>query len=67
MTWVESVPEVLHFQRPGGWHCITNLGTEPIELPTGRMVLASDHLAGGQLPPDTTAWLVAGPDPEETT
>ena len=34
LEWVPTDnPEVLHFVRPGGWHCVTNFGTEPVTLP----------------------------------
>ena len=37
---------------------VTNLGTEPMPLPEhDRILLASTPLAGGMLPPDSTAWL----------
>jgi alpha-glucosidase len=26
---------VLHFVRPGGWHCISNFSIEPVALPEG--------------------------------
>lgn len=58
LTWVEGRESILHFIRPGGWHSITNLGTEPIELPPGEVVVASAPLSEGGLPADTTAWIV---------
>jgi alpha-glucosidase len=62
LTWVASGPDTVHFQRPGGWHCITNLGTDPVELPPGEVVLASGPVDGRTLPPDTTAWVVTPAD-----
>jgi alpha-glucosidase len=59
LSWVPSGPHVLHFERPGGWHVITNLGNQTVELPPGSLLLASEHLTDGKLPPDTTAWVVA--------
>ena len=36
LEWVPTDnPQVLHFVRPGGWHCITNFGTDPVPLPEG--------------------------------
>ena len=32
-TWVSSDGPVLHFERPGGWHCVTNFGSDPAPLP----------------------------------
>ena len=58
--WIEeSSADVLHFTRPGGWHCVTNFGTEPLVLPTGTVVLSSVELVAGQLPGDATAWVVS--------
>lgn len=63
LAWAESEPTVVHFRRPNGWTCVTNFGTAPVPLPSGRLVLASGPLDDGLLPPDTTAWLEqeAGP------
>jgi alpha-glucosidase len=58
LEWVESGDEVLHFVRPGGWHCVTNFGSRPVALPAGTVAVSSGPLDGGMLPPDTTAWVV---------
>ena len=59
LTWQKSErPDVLHFVRPGGWHVVTNFGTEPVSLPGGRVLLASGDLPqDGRLPGETTVWL----------
>jgi alpha-glucosidase len=57
MSWVQTGPDVVHFERPGGWHSITNLGARAVELPGGELVLASERITDEKLPPDTTAWL----------
>jgi alpha-glucosidase len=59
MAWLQAPASVLRFDRPGGLETIVNLGSEPIELPTGRpILLASEPLADvGVLPPDTAVWL----------
>jgi alpha-glucosidase len=49
--------QVLHFARPGGWHCVTNFGPAAVPLPPGTVVVASAPLARGRLPADTTAWI----------
>jgi alpha-glucosidase len=57
LTWVETDdPEVLHFVRPGGWHCITNFGSLPIALPDGVVRLSSGQHVPGVLPGETTVW-----------
>jgi alpha-glucosidase len=57
LTWVDSTSDVVHFERPGGWQSITNLGQHPVTLPTGTVVVSSEPTTDGQLPPDTTAWI----------
>jgi alpha-glucosidase len=37
---------------------MTNFGAGSVPLPPGTVILASAPLDGGQLPPDTTAWLL---------
>jgi alpha-glucosidase len=41
-----------------GIRCVVNLGEEPVPLPAGDLVLASDQLTDRVLPPDTAAWLL---------
>ncbi|QHC62125.1 alpha-amylase [Rathayibacter festucae] len=58
LEWRDAQPGVLHFARPNGWHSVTNLGEEPVELPEGEVLLTSaPPLDGGLLPPATTVWL----------
>ncbi len=59
MAWLPAPESVLRFDRPGGLETIVNLGTTPIELPSGRpILLASESLPEvGLLPPDTAVWL----------
>ncbi|WP_336713267.1 glycoside hydrolase family 13 protein [Arthrobacter sp. USHLN218] len=58
LTWADgSADDVLHFVRPGGWHCISNFGSSHVPLPAGTCRISSGPLRAGELPPDTTAWL----------
>jgi alpha-glucosidase len=58
MTWIDSKSEVLAFSRGLGFVSVTNLSDETIELPSyTRLLLTSEPLIGGKLPPDSTAWL----------
>jgi alpha-glucosidase len=62
LDWVPTDhPEVLHFVRPGGWHCVTNFGTEPVPLPSGVVRVSSVPLADGRLPGECTVWLTEWP------
>jgi alpha-glucosidase len=57
LEWVDGgSPDVLAF-RTGELRVIANLGSEPIELPAGTVVAASEQLSGSILPPDPTVWL----------
>lgn len=58
LTWLDSAPNLLHFTRPGGWHCLTNFGAAPVDLPDGEVMVTSGPLHDGLLPQDTTAWVV---------
>jgi alpha-glucosidase len=59
LSWAgESDGAVLHFARPGGWHSVTNFGSEPVALPDGEVLLTSIPLDDeGGLPTDVTAWI----------
>jgi alpha-glucosidase len=59
MAWLPAPRSVLRFDRPGGFEVIVNLGSDPIELPTGRpILLASCPLPeDGRLPGDSAVWL----------
>jgi alpha-glucosidase len=50
--------QVLHFARPGGWQSVTNFGSTAVPLPPGTVLVASAPLTDGQLPSDTTAWIL---------
>ena len=62
LSWLETGhDDVLHFVRPGGWHCVSNFGTDPVALPDGVVRIASGALVDGLLPGETTAWLTEWP------
>jgi len=58
-TWVgDSATNVLHFRRGEDVVVVTNLGDEPVALPEHTAILlCSDPLVEGLLPPDTAVWL----------
>ncbi|MBL3664943.1 glycoside hydrolase family 13 protein [Streptomyces sp. M2CJ-2] len=59
LTWAEDTPAgVLRFDRNDGWRCVANLSPDPVPLPAGEVLLSSAPLTGGDLGPDTTAWLL---------
>jgi alpha-glucosidase len=53
--------DVVHFVRPGGWHCVTTFGTEPYALPSGVVRVASAPVQDGLLPGEASAWLTDWP------
>ncbi|AEY90568.1 glycoside hydrolase family 13 protein [Streptomyces olivaceoviridis] len=59
LTWTPDAPAgVLDFGRTETWRNVTNLGTEPVPLPPGEVLLSSGPLPQDRtLPPDTTVWL----------
>lgn len=61
MQWHEtSNPDLLHFSRPNGWHCITNFGSTAVEVPAGlTLIYSSQPLEGNLIPGATTVWLRA--------
>ena len=58
LEWVPAADDVLHIRRPGGWDCVMNVGTAPVPLPEGQVVLstATEPLTD-VLPGETTVWL----------
>jgi alpha-glucosidase len=67
LTWLDLGPDALAFRRGEHFLSITNFAGRPMPLPEGALVLASEELVGardgsgrnggGELPPDSTAWL----------
>ena len=58
LDWRGSVPEVVDFERPGGWRSLTNFGESAIRLPEGEVLLMSmTSETEGVLEPNTTVWM----------
>ena len=68
-AWLPSVAGVLAFARGERFVNVTNLTDRPVPLPVHEVVLlASDDISDGALPPDATAWLRTAPrDPGDAT
>ncbi|WP_084105210.1 glycoside hydrolase family 13 protein [Demequina sp. NBRC 110056] len=67
LEWIDAGADVIAFRRGARLISITNLGTAPVALPPHSGVhLASAPLAGGLLPPDSTAWLAVEPPSGES-
>ena len=58
--WIKTGdPQVVHFSRKNGWHCITNFDGADFTLPKGEILHSSSPLKGRKLPKNTTVWLKA--------
>jgi len=55
IEWIDAGEHAIAF-RNGTIGVTVNLGSEPIPLPSGRIVLASGDIHGDVLPPDTAVW-----------
>ncbi|QEV98723.1 glycoside hydrolase family 13 protein [Microbacterium caowuchunii] len=57
LAWLDGYPDdVLAFQV-GTITVIANTGPAPVELPAGRILVASEPFEGRELPADTAVWL----------
>jgi alpha-glucosidase len=60
ITWHQTTREnVLHFSRPNGWNCIINFKGGKYQMPAGEVLLSTQPLADGKIPPATTVWFKA--------
>lgn len=58
LAWLDLGEQAIAFRRGDGTVVVANLGGTPLALPPHReLILGSAPLAGGALPPDSTAWL----------
>ncbi len=57
LRWRDAPGDVLLFEREPGFACAVNLGSGPVRLNLpGTLLLASEELTDGTLPPDAAAW-----------
>ncbi|MFI7234879.1 glycoside hydrolase family 13 protein [Streptomyces cyaneofuscatus] len=58
MRWLDAPEGVISFTRGAGFICVINLSEAPVSLPVhAEVLIASQKLDGGLLPPDTGVWL----------
>ena len=63
LRWVSAPDDVLMFDRGDGSDAVTvvvNMGSSPVQLPAGEVVLATADVADGSLAPDQAAWVRHG-------
>jgi alpha-glucosidase len=58
VEWLESPTDSLVFRVSGGVVCAINAGHRAMALPDGEVLMTSDALVDGKLPPNAAAWLV---------
>ncbi len=60
ITWHKTTRDnVLHFSRPNGWNCIINFKGGKYPMPKGEVLVSSQPLVDGKIPPATTVWFKA--------
>ena len=60
MSWLAHAPDTICFTREPGFIFAANLGAAPVPMPPhARVLLASDPVSDGKLPPDTAVWLAS--------
>jgi alpha-glucosidase len=57
LEWVDGFGHDVVAFLNSGVLVVANIGSEPVELPAGQRLLASNEF-DGPLPPDTTVWLI---------
>ena len=58
VEWLDGFGEAVVAFRNGPVTVVSNTGRVPVELPLGSVLVASENVDGGILPPDTTVWLI---------
>lgn len=57
LEWLDGFGDDVIAMRNGSVTVIANMSGKALELPAGQILIASDAVAGTQLPPDTAVWL----------
>jgi alpha-glucosidase len=58
LDWLPAPADCLAFKRSGGLTCLLNASDKSIALPAGELLLATNTVADGGLPPGSAAWVV---------
>lgn len=59
LQWLSEPTDGVIAYRNGELISITNMGSRPVDIPEGTVLLASDVVDSGSLAPDTTVWVLA--------
>ena len=57
LTWADSEPGTLCFEREDGWISFTNFIDKEVDSPEGEGLLASTAISRGKVPANSTVWL----------
>ena len=57
MSWIDMGEGVLAYERASGVRCVANMGADPVPMPAGEILLASQTDLTDELPSDTAVWL----------
>jgi alpha-glucosidase len=57
IEWLGAQDGALAFRSSDGLVCVLNASTRAIALPDGGLLIASQALVDGKLPPDAAAWI----------
>ncbi|TXK18549.1 glycoside hydrolase family 13 protein [Homoserinibacter sp. GY 40078] len=58
LSWLPSSDEAVLAFRNGEVTVVANTGSAPVPMPVGRVIVASGPVSEGELPADTTVWLL---------
>ena len=61
LAWLPAAEGQLAFVKGGRLECRVNFSEVPVPLPAEKVLLASEELADGMLPPETAVWLEHAP------
>ena len=57
LSWHDSEPGTLWFEREDGWSSFTNFTDFEVSLPQGEVLISSSEILGSNLPANSTVWL----------
>ncbi|MEM9466738.1 MAG: glycoside hydrolase family 13 protein [Actinomycetota bacterium] len=56
MTWVDTAPGLLAYERGTGVRCLANMSDTAVPMPAGEILLTSEPGLADELPSDTAVW-----------
>jgi len=59
LEWLDGYGDDVIAFRSGRVTVVANVGTDPVSLPSGTVLVSSEHLGGAVLPADVAVWMLA--------